>query len=219
MGGAATIHTFAGVLAVVSAVVIGRREDWIVSAKEHTLAVKFQPMSPTLIITGGFLEMIALVYINAINSKTLLNSASAFFNTWLAGGAAGITALLLGTIGSRSQTDYLMCLVKGTVSGMVIVSAMSQNVECWEAFVHGFTGGVLFSLVKKLEDKLKMDDALRVIPAHFLPGIFGSIGVDLGMILREPITSCPQERKSDINSRAVSALWFGRLFGALFCSA
>lgn len=177
VGGAATIHTFAGVMALVSVLFLGRRKGLKDSFDLNRLHIDFRPSSQALILTGGLLEMIAVVYINALNAKTLIESGTAFFNTWLAGGVAGITAFLIGTVGNGGQMDYVLCILKGSISGMVMVSSFSQNVVPWEAFVHGFTGGVLFSLVKKLEDKYLLDDTLRVVPAHLLPGICGCVGV------------------------------------------
>lgn len=176
VGGGATIHTFAGVMALISVLILGRRKGFKDSADLHSLHLDFKPTSQVLILTGGLLEMIAIVYINALNAPSLIASGTAFFNTWLAGGAAGITAYLLGTLGNGEQLDYVLCILKGTVSGMVMVSSFSQNIVPWEAFVHGFTGGVLFAIIKKLEDRFLLDDPLKVVPAHLLPGVWGCVG-------------------------------------------
>ena len=175
VGGSATIHLFAGAFALPAVLLAGPRLGRF-TADLHTPVYVFKPSSLVLFTIGGLLEGIAIIYINALRAPDFEHAGMAFFNTWIGGAAAGAVALMLGTIGTRQMSAHYYCGVKGTIAGMVMVAAMCQTVQVWEAFVHGVTAGVLFSIGKFVEDKLKIDDAGYVLSAHFLPGLFGAMG-------------------------------------------
>ena len=175
VGGSATIHLFAGSFALPALLIAGSRLGRY-PGKVVTPVYEFKASSLVLFTVGGMLEAIAIIYINALRAGNFEKAGMAFFNTWVAGAAAGVISLMLGTIGTRKISEHFICAVKGTIAGMVIVAAFCQSIEVWEAFAHGVAAGLLFSIVKQLEDRLHLDDTAYVLAAHFIPGLFGCVG-------------------------------------------
>lgn len=169
-GGACTVHVFAGAFALPAILFAGRR-----NGKQKGSYLK--PEDINLFIFGVFLEMIGLLYFQNDAGSGMSHVGRGFFNHLLAGAASGFVAGILSIIQNKDYDCFIFSSFKGVIAGFVIVSAIAQNVYPWEAFVFGVIGGLLFTGIRILEEKLNVDDATLVLAAHFFPGMFGCIGV------------------------------------------
>lgn len=169
-GGACTVHVFAGAFLIPALIFAGRRHG-----KEHGNYLR--PEDVNLYIFGIFLEMIGLLYFHNDSSYGFKYVGSGFFNHLLAGGASAVVACTIAGLQKKDIYARMIISFKAIIAGFVIVSALAQNIYPWEAFVFGVIAGLLFTGIRVLEEKFNIDDATLVLPAHFFPGIFGSVGV------------------------------------------
>ena len=169
-GGACTIHVFAGAFLLPALFLTSRRSEKVQGAY-------FKPDEINFFMLGIFLEMIGLLYIINDYSYGIKYVGIGFFNCLLAGGTSAFIAFILALIQNRDTTNHIISSFKAIIAGFVIVASIAQNIHPWEAFVFGIFAGLLFTGVRILEERFNIDDATLVLPAHYIPGLFGTIGV------------------------------------------
>ena len=169
-GGACTIHVFAGAFLIPALILTGRRAD-------KPAGSYFKPDEINFFMVGVFLEMIGLLYIINDYAYGIKYVGIGFFNCLLAGGTSAFVAFILALLQNRDINCHIFSSFKAIIAGFVIVSDIAQNVNPWEAFVFGIFAGLIFTGVRIAEERFNLDDATLVLPAHFVPGLFGTIGV------------------------------------------
>jgi ammonium transporter, Amt family len=104
-------------------------------------------------------------------------------NTTLAGGAAGITALLVNFWYLERYTGEpifeLKKAMNGALGGLVSVAASCGIIEPWAAVVTGSIAGVFYLLASRLLIRIRIDDACDAIPVHGFCGLWGLIASGL----------------------------------------
>lgn len=109
--------------------------------------------------------------------------ALAATNTTLAGGAAGITALMVNLWYLERYTGEAYFDIKfamnGSLAGLVAITGGCGVVEPWAAVIIGAVAGVVYLLGSKLLLRLRLDDACDAIPIHALSGCWGVFSVGL----------------------------------------
>ncbi|PCJ30431.1 MAG: diguanylate cyclase, partial [Gammaproteobacteria bacterium] len=73
----------------------------------------------------------------------------------------------------------ITCIMNGVISGLVAITACCHVVSSVEAMLIGIMAGILLYISTQLLEKLKIDDALGVVPAHLVAGIWGTIALAL----------------------------------------
>jgi len=167
--GGTVVHVLAGVSALGSAMVIGRRNKGAHAARPSN--VPFVILGAALLWFGwfGFNAGSALA-INgvAVNSLVTTNIAAAF---------AALSWMTVDWVlwGKPSATGA----ATGAVCGLVAITPAAGFVDSTAAIVIGMLAGMICSFTVVLMDRTGLDDTLDVFACHGVGGIFGAIATGL----------------------------------------
>jgi Amt family ammonium transporter len=165
--GGIVIHINAGVAALVSALVLGKRRGFPTTA--------MPPHNMTMVVTGAGMLWVGWFGFNGGSALT-------------SDGAAGM-AILVTHIGASAGSLTWMCIewrrfgkpsvlgiVTGMVAGLGTITPASGFVGPAGALFIGITAGaVCFYATQYVKRTLKIDDSLDVFPVHGVGGIVGSL--------------------------------------------
>jgi ammonium transporter, Amt family len=163
--GGTVVHVLAGVSALGSAMVIGRRNKGAHAARPSN--VPFVILGAALLWFGwfGFNAGSALA-INgvAVNALVTTNIAAAFAAlSWMA-----VDWVLWGKPSATGAAT-------GAVCGLVAITPAAGYVDSTAAIVIGMLAGMVCSFTVILMDRTGLDDTLDVFACHGVGGIFGAI--------------------------------------------
>ncbi|WP_409522582.1 ammonium transporter [Nitrincola sp. MINF-07-Sa-05] len=108
-------------------------------------------------------------------------------NTMLAASAGGVFCLLVSFI--MHPVVNVEKLINGVIGGLVAVTAGASILEPWSAVVIGTVGGLVTYGADWLLTQMRIDDPVRVVPAHGCAGVAGT----LGLALLAPIDTLPAQ--------------------------
>lgn len=169
--GGTVIHINAGIAAIVTALVIGRRKGY---ANQPT-----PPHNLPLTVMGAGLLWFGWFGFNggsALGANGL--AVSAFVTTNIAAAAAGLSWALLEWIHNGKPTTF--GVVTGAVAGLVAVTPAAGYVNVISAIIIGLLVSVFcFIAVAFIKPKLKYDDSLDAFGVHGIGGIWGAIATGL----------------------------------------
>mgnify|MGYP003587053701 CR=1 FL=1 len=164
--GGIAIHTSAGVAALVSVLVIGKRtmqkgEDG-------------KPASLTLFAIGTAILWFGWFGFNggsalAANGK----AAIAFVNTALAGGVTMLAWLAISW--NHTKHPSMVEALTGAVAGFVAITPAAGYVSPWAAVLIGLIAAFVCYGAVQFRRKKGLDDALDVVGVHGVGGILGSL--------------------------------------------
>lgn len=104
-------------------------------------------------------------------------------NTSLAGGAGGISAVMLNLWYLERYTGEpffdLKKAMNGSLTGLISIAASCGIIEPWSAVVIGAVAGVIYLVVSNMLIRLRIDDACDAIPVHGSGGLWGVLAVGL----------------------------------------
>ena len=104
-------------------------------------------------------------------------------NTSLAGGAGGISAVMLNLWYLERYTGEpffdLKKAMNGSLTGLISIAASCGIIEPWSAVVIGAVAGVIYLVVSSMLIRLRIDDACDAIPVHGSGGLWGVLAVGL----------------------------------------
>ena len=163
--GGTVVHVLAGVSALGSAMVIGRRSKGSHSARPSN--VPFVILGAALLWFGwfGFNAGSALA-INgiAVNALVTTNIAAAFASlSWMT-----VDWVLWGKPSATGAAT-------GAVCGLVAITPAAGYVDSMAAVIIGLLVGVICNMMVVLLDRTGLDDTLDVFACHGMGGIFGAI--------------------------------------------
>ncbi|KKB06882.1 ammonia channel protein [Devosia geojensis] len=166
--GGTVVHINSGVAALVAAVMLGSRRDYM---KEP-----IAPHNLSLTFIGACLLWVGWFGFNAgSNLEANGLTAQAFLNTITAPAAAA----LAWAIGERVTRGHASALgaVSGAVAGLVAITPAAGFSGTFGAIVLGAVAGfICLWAVVTLKPMLKYDDSLDVFGIHGVGGIVGAIG-------------------------------------------
>ncbi|NLI54880.1 MAG: ammonium transporter [Clostridiales bacterium] len=166
--GGIAIHTSAGVAALVSVLVIGKRN---IPSSETTkpASIKFFALGTAILWFGWF----------GFNGGSALaadgKAAIAFVNTALAGGVTMLTWLAISW--SHTKHPSLTESLTGAVAGFVAITPAAGYVSPAAAVLIGLAAAFVCYGAVQLRKKKGLDDALDVVGVHGVGGILGSLMV------------------------------------------
>lgn len=165
--GGIVIHINAGVAALVSALVLGKRKGFPTTA--------MPPHNMTMVVTGAGMLWVGWFGFNAGSALTADGRAGMAMLVTHIGAAAG--ALTWMTIEwTRYGKPSVLGIVTGMVAGLGTITPASGFVGPAGALVIGVTAGVVcFYATQYVKRGLKIDDSLDVFPVHGVGGITGSL--------------------------------------------
>ena len=169
--GGTVVHINAGIAALASALVLGRRVGYPHKmSPPHNLP--FSVMGAGLLWVGWF----------GFNAGSALSAnglaASAFVVTHMATAIAGLTWALMDLIFNKRPT--VLGLISGAVAGLVAITPASGFVNPMGALGIGAGAGVFcYFSVAFMKAKLGYDDALDAFGVHGVGGFWGAIATGL----------------------------------------
>ncbi len=169
--GGTVIHINAGIAALVTALVIGRRKACDGEAKPpHNLP--FAVLGAALLWFGWF-------GFNAGSALTANGLAvNAFVVTNTAAAAAGLSWMLLDWLFNGQAT--MLGVITGAVAGLVAITPAAGFVDVSGALVIGLLVSIFcFTAVSVIKPKLGYDDSLDAFGVHGIGGIWGALATGL----------------------------------------
>jgi len=165
--GGIVVHTTAGVSALITAALLGRRMGF-----PKTLMM---PHSPALTMAGAALLWVGWFGFNGGSALAANDdAAAAIINTHAAAAAAAMVWLLIErfVVGKATSVGF----ATGAVAGLATVTPAAGYISPGAAIVFGIAAAVIcFPMIGFVKNKLKIDDSLDVFAVHGMGGISGSI--------------------------------------------
>jgi Amt family ammonium transporter len=92
-------------------------------------------------------------------------------------GVAGLFGAALYSYLVEDRVDMIGKMIGGALSGLVAITAGADVVGPLGAIIIGFVAGILYDVGYEILLRMKIDDALGVVPAHGLGGAWGAIAL------------------------------------------
>ena len=165
--GGIVIHINAGVAALVSALVIGKRKGFPTTA--------MPPHNMTMVVTGAGMLWVGWFGFNAGSALTSDGRAGmAMLVTHIGAAAGSLTWMTIEWV--RYGKPSVLGIVTGMVAGLGTITPASGFVGPLGALVIGISAGTIcFFATQFVKRKLIIDDSLDVFPVHGIGGITGSL--------------------------------------------
>lgn len=205
--GGIVIHVSAGVAALVSALVIGRRKGFPNTA--------MPPHNMTMVVTGAGMLWVGWFGFNAGSALTSDGRAGmAMLVTHIGAASGALTWMTIEWL--RFGKPSVLGIVTGMVAGLGTITPASGFVGPAGALVIGVTAGVVcFYATQYFKRTLKIDDSLDVFPVHGVGGVTGSLLTGVfaansmgGLGLAEGV-SIPHQVGIQALAIVVTAVWSG----------
>ncbi len=168
--GGTVVHINAGIAALVTALVIGKRKNL-----EHTPA----PHNLPFVVLGTGLLWFGWFGFNAGSALAANGLAvNAFVVTNTAAAAAGLTWALIEWIHNGKPT--MLGTASGAVAGLVAITPAAGFVSVIPAIIIGVVVSIVcFFAVSVIKPKLGYDDSLDAFGVHCVGGIWGALATGL----------------------------------------
>lgn len=165
--GGIVIHVNAGVAALVSALVLGKRKGFPTTA--------MPPHNMTMVVTGAGMLWVGWFGFNAGSALTADGRAGmALLVTHIGAASGALTWMIIEW--KKFHKPSVLGIVTGMVAGLGTITPASGFVGPFGALVIGVTAGIVcFYATQYVKRTLKIDDSLDVFPVHGVGGITGSL--------------------------------------------
>lgn len=165
--GGIVIHVNAGVAALVTALVLGKRKGFPTTA--------MPPHNMPMVVTGAGMLWVGWFGFNAGSALAADGSAGmAMLVTHIGAAAGSLTWMFIEWI--KFGKPSVLGIVTGMVAGLGTITPASGFVGPAGALVIGIAAGIFcFYATQYMKRVLKIDDSLDVFPVHGVGGITGSL--------------------------------------------
>lgn len=165
--GGTVVHVTAGVAALLTAIMLGKREGFLVTP--------MMPHNLTMTVTGAGMLWVGWFGFNAGSALAANGSAGmALLATHLSASAGALTWMAIEWV--RHGKPSGLGAVTGMVAGLATITPASGSVGPAGGLLIGIMGGALcFTATYYLKQKIKIDDSLDVFPVHGVGGILGTL--------------------------------------------
>jgi Amt family ammonium transporter len=165
--GGIVIHINAGVAALVSALVLGKRKGFPTTA--------MPPHNMTMVVTGAGMLWVGWFGFNAGSALTADGRAGmAMLATHIGAASGALTWMFIEW--KRFGKPSVLGIVTGMVAGLGTITPASGFVGPAGALVIGVTAGIVcFYATQYVKRTLIIDDSLDVFPVHGIGGTTGSL--------------------------------------------
>ena len=164
--GGTVVHVTAGVGALVTALVIGKRKEF---GQSSTL-----PHNLTMSFTGAAMLWVGWFGFNAGSALAADGAAGmALFVTHISAATGALTWMVIEWIKFGKPSG--LGAITGMVAGLATITPASGSVGPAGGLLVGLAGGVVcYYATTYLKQNLKIDDSLDVFPVHGVGGIVGT---------------------------------------------
>ena len=166
--GGTVVHINAGISALVMAIMLGKRSDYMAG---HPIS----PHNVTFVFMGTAFLWLGWFGFNAGSGLAADGiAANAFMVTHIATTAAAVTWMVIDWVFNKKPTIIGTCT--GAVAGLVAITPAAGSTGLAGAFCIGaVTSAICFCMVAIVKPKLRYDDSLDAFGVHGIGGIVGSI--------------------------------------------
>jgi len=165
--GGIVVHVNAGIAAIVTAIMLGKRRDY----KRHAIP----PHNITYVVMGAGMLWVGWFGFNAGSGLAADGlAANALMVTHVAGAVAAITWVLMDWIIDKKPT--IIGISTGAIAGLAAITPAAGFVGISGAIVIGMVVSIVcFCMVAYVKPKLGYDDSLDAFGVHGIGGILGAI--------------------------------------------
>ncbi len=165
--GGIVIHVNAGIAALVSALVLGRRKGFP--------TVSMPPHNMTMVVTGAGMLWVGWFGFNAGSAlKADGSAAMTLLVTHIAAASGSLVWMIIEW--RRFKRPSVLGIATGMVAGLGTITPASGFVgPLGGLIIGGLAGGVCFYATQYIKRVLVIDDSLDVFPVHGVGGIMGSL--------------------------------------------
>ena len=169
--GSTVVHSVGGWVSLAAIIVLGARAGRF--DDNHTFpAGSNLPLS----VLGTLLIWLGWFGFNGGSTLTLNEQVPVILvNTCLAAAFGGLSASALFV--SRHRFLDVSIMLNGVIAGLVAITASANVVEPASAALIGIIAGLVMYGGERLMLKMRLDDALGVVPAHLFAGVWGTLAV------------------------------------------
>ena len=166
--GGLVVHTTAGLAALVIALVLGKRKNFL----KNTIS---PPHSPVLTMIGASMLWVGWFGFNGGSALAAdLTASKAILVTHIAASVGAFSWILIEWF--RFGKPSLVGMATGMVAGLATITPASGFVGVQGGLILGLSGGILcYIAVDIIRIKLRIDDSLDVFAVHGVGGIIGTI--------------------------------------------
>jgi len=171
--GATVVHSVGGSVALAAILIIGPRIGRFDSHVDFP-----QGSNIPIAVLGVLLLWLGWFGFNG-GSTLVLNDQvpGIILNTCISAAFGGILASIIHY--AHHKFIDVSCILNGVIAGLVAITACCHSVSPKEAMIIGIIAGIILYYGTVVIEKLKIDDALGVIPVHLFAGIWGTLAVAL----------------------------------------
>jgi hypothetical protein len=171
--GGGAVHVLAGAAALAAAIVVGPRPGRFSDAGGRPMQTTAVPLS---LIGSGLFTVFVVASLagfsgNVASLEGVISLSTRSANSLLAAFCGGFIALFLTKM--VYQRAGLVTGMTGLIAGLVSIAADPLHPAFWQAAMIGAVGGVIVTVAPPFLERLRIDDAGFVVPAHFLCGLWG----------------------------------------------
>jgi len=165
--GGTVVHVTAGVGALVTALYIGQRKEFLSSA--------ILPHNLTMSFTGAAMLWVGWFGFNAGSALAADGAAGmAMFVTHISAATGALSWMIIEWVKFGKPSG--LGAITGMVAGLATITPASGSVGPAGALIVGLCGGVVcYFATTYLKQKLRIDDSLDVFPVHGVGGIVGTL--------------------------------------------
>ncbi|WP_417698201.1 ammonium transporter [Psychromonas sp.] len=169
--GSTVVHSVGGYVALAAIIIIGPRLGRFSGEKAFSIGNNV-PLS----VLGVLLLWFGWFGFNGGSTLQLTDRVPLIIlNTCLAASWGGIISSILHYYFKRFfDVGFLL---NGVIAGLVSITANCHVVSPFEAMLIGIVGGIILYFSTLWLEKLKIDDALGVVPSHLFAGIWGTLAL------------------------------------------
>jgi len=198
--GGTVVHINAGIAAIVTALMLGKRRDY----KNHALP----PHNITYVVMGAAMLWVGWFGFNAGSGLAADGlAANALMVTHIAAAAAALTWAALEWIIDRRAT--VVGISTGAVGGLVAITPAAGFVGVGGALIIGLAVALIcFFMVAYVKPKLGYDDSLDAFGVHGIGGILGALltGILATPAIQSAYSGAAYGNSAQLGTQAIATL-------------
>ncbi|CAK89089.1 unnamed protein product (macronuclear) [Paramecium tetraurelia] len=171
--GSSYIHFFGGVTALVVSIFLKERRDQAGNVHPGI----FPHHSPINIGYGSIILSVAtLIFINGANQEGKTDKYEQGLiavNTLIAATFSALTSFVAQYL--KTHKTSLIAIARGSVAGIVAISAIANDVRIWESALTGTLAGLVYIVLILVIKRSHVDDPAYTLATHLGPGLLGTL--------------------------------------------
>ncbi|QNI02977.1 ammonium transporter [Halomonas sp. SH5A2] len=171
--GSTVVHSVGGWVALAAVLTIGPRQGRF---NQHQPPTAFPAGNLPLAMLGALFMILGWFGFNGGSTLAVNNQIPGILANTVLGAAGGILSAMLMGWRTRRYAD-VMYAINGAIAGLVAVTAGAHAVSMSAALGLGAVSGVLMVITSEWLLSHRIDDAVGAIPAHLIPGIWGTLAL------------------------------------------